>query len=509
MPVTWTYELEAEVIRLRDKENMDWQTIKDELDFDTPDQPRVRYSRLKNGRPRSPRAAELHLDKEATTKEQAIKYEAEASFANHKYKFDEQQRMYSFPVYGTIVDIPAAIWQQIVTEYSALGADRTCYEVAARHGMHKKVLEACLKLYGHFKSRPPATREELVDAAATGEFGPLYDRAIEVGEQRFTTDLTLRKLAHLTSRNQQLEAKLADVDETKADILTALHELAANFPLAEDFSKPAATPCASDYLLTVFDAHFGLKVGTESGWSEKEYSAEIAGEYLVRYAETAAERITLNGGAKTAHLVNGGDTFHAFMQRTKGGTPLEREKPDRLVFRDCLAAHLKAIEILRNVSQKVVVRIIPGNHDHIFAELLEEVLAIHYMNVTDVDVPNVAAKRKAFLVGECLHVFDHGEGFERLNDKQFAKVDIVARRMGGKDFAKAKKVYFYVGHTHHKENKEHGAHLEIIRVPTWAHSNDYEESLMHDTDPTGLFLRLDARGRIEAEDRVYLLDEAA
>lgn len=500
----WTKCLEREVTRLREDENRSWDDIATLLDFDTKHQARIRYGRLKDGQtfdvPEGDCESALSPPQEATESSAAgedLGYEIQASFIQNDYSFDGET--YHFPVAGKVVKVPRATWERIIALYSGEGANEVQAAIARTIGMHKKVLEACLRAYGMYKTNAPVTREALAAARTEDDLEPLYERAIEVKEGKFIQRLNERKLRHLEGENKRLHERLADHNALKGEVHDTVAALVADFP---PFAPLVRVPRAlgSTVVAPTFDAHFGM--AQTGGWGGQ-FNTDTAVRYFGQYVAALVAYIEENPSVSNTVMVLGGDVFHAMLQRTEKGTPLERDRPDRLVFRAAFAAIRDGVRTLLRTGVTVDLRVIPGNHDHIFAELLEETLAAHFDGVEGVRVPNEWARRKYVVVGEAMHVFDHGVGFERLAWQQFSQAELIARMTGRADFGRVRRIYLYVGHTHHLEMKAHAAHLEIVRLPHPAHTNDYEEGKMHAGEPQGAFFRLDNEGRMRSMERVY------
>lgn len=492
----WTKCLEREVIRLKEEEKLGWPAIAERLGFETKHQPRIRYNRIKEGHTYNVPEGECHAD----TQEPAMEYEIQARFIPQDYDFDGKH--YRFSVSGQVVKIPRETWERIIALYSGEGANEVQASIAREIGMHKKVLEACLRAYGMFKTNAPVTREALASATTTADLEPLYERAIEVKEGQFLKGLHARKLRRLESENRRLQEQVADVVGLKEDLRLTIETLTSDFPRFTALPRILRSG-GSQVVAPVFDAHFGMS--NFGGWG-KDFNTDTAVHYFKVYIARLVEYLEENPAVSDVALMLGGDIFHAFLQHTKNGTLLERDRPDRLVFRAAFAAVRDGVVALRNAGANVTLLVIPGNHDHIFAELFEETLAAHFGDTEGVHVPNEWGKRKYIVVGDSMHLFDHGEKFERINWQQFSQAEVIARMTGRRDFHRVTKLYLYVGHTHHLEMKAHAAHLEIIRSPNPVHTNDYEEHGMHAGEPQGVFFRLDDKGRMRSLERVYFAD---
>jgi hypothetical protein len=447
-------------------------------------------------------------------KDEDLPYELHGTMVSAKYTFDGET--YYFPVNNVIVSIAKARWADILADYSQHGANLTQQEIALKQGMNLGVLRAMLQLYGAFKASPPVPREELADATPA-DLPPLFDRAIEVKQARFLRDLDRYKLTKLEDEVHKLREQVAVAEGTREAARTLLREVVETFPRARaverlDFGQMRE---ARDRHAPVFDPHFGATIRAESGGWGNDYNTDVAAEAFLKYCDQLALDVAASPHpCHVLHLTLGGDLFNAFERRTRAGTPLERDRDDRVVFRVTLDAVTRGIERLQEVADYIVIRSIPGNHDGLFADLFEEALALYYRGHDRVQVPNELGKRKAFLVGDTLHVLDHGEGFERIGPKQLLDAETVARQVGGPLFHRASRIYLYVGHTHHLESvrvltegKQRG-HLQVIRCPSFSETTEYEEKLVFAGEGEGIFFTLNPRGRIVHTANVILAEVA-
>lgn len=523
MKLRWDEDMLNRCLHLHGNEDLGWLEIQQIMGFETPDVARLKCKReLALGHP-LPRAG-LYVDwKWGETLQQArdairqesgvdqIHVAAGAMSADLGFEVEGHESedyfvvdgKYVFSVNDQVLKITKEKWEGILADYAASGANLSQQEIAMKYGLPRKTLEACLKRYGGFKARPPVSREALRD----GPMEPLIQHAIEVREHRFAQRLEIEQQAQYRLRVESLERELNNrgliCDEARTIVADALANLQAAVPYVE---LQAVLDPTAVYHIPVFDAHLGQHVDGEMGWGP-DYDLAAAKRAVTEHGRRAAAYILRKtGGADKVFYTLGGDFFHAMLGQTKKGTKLDHTENDRLVFRAGLEAVVDSIQALRAVAKDVIVLSIPGNHDHLFADILEETLHAWYRNTPGVFVPNERGKRKVFRVGTSLHVLDHGEGFETFGPRAMLSAEMIARVVGGSLFEGVKKVYMYCGHTHHPESKAHGPHLELIRVASMAPASEYAEGLVLYNEMESPVFALDSRGRIEDIHRIYLAD---
>lgn len=503
----------ARALHLRVNESLNWADIATILGMDSADAPRIKLNREMHKGVRAPhpnvyaawdwRAVLAQGGPENAqvdaVDEEDLGFEVEGSYGKNDYAFDGFA--FHFPVNGQLIRVEKVRWEQILADYASQGGNLTQYSVASKHGFPKKILEACLRLYGHYKARPPVSREALQSEAEE----PLVARAIEVAEHAFATKLEHEEHRHYRRRAEELEREVRAHTQQREWVRGLIQE-ALDMEVVRDAAKyaPLFEDATAVYHVPLYDVHLGMRVEAALGWGA-EFNTEMAAEAIRRHGYAAAAHIEeRTGGAQAVHYSIGGDFFHAMLGRTKKGTPLERDGNDRVAFRAGIAAVAEALQALADVSAEVILRVIPGNHDHIFAELLEETLAARFRNDPRIKVPNDIGKRKFFKVGTTMHLLDHGEGFTSFGPKALLDASVMARVIGGAAYHGVEKIVVYVGHTHHLEIKTHGNHLVLIRVPTISPASDYAEHLALYNEVETPVYRLDTMGRISETRALYV-----
>jgi hypothetical protein len=525
----WTPAAAAEMIRLREDEGLDWASVNAELGLPVGSKSaKDKYRRIVADREqydalRSIIEASVEDSSFGETLIGSLEEALEHSQAEDEagddeefrvseqvtaqdYEYDEAARVYRFPVLGKLISVPEEDWNKVLLMYSGDGANLTQHEIAVTLGISKKQLEAMIRAYGHFKARPPVSREAL----ARGEnMEDLAGQAIEVRERRFIKVLREQNVRNLTSEVRRLRQEIHARGETAAEMKLLVEEAferMGGFAAREVRKYGPRIGRRFDVHAPVFDAHIGLTSFKEAGYTN-DFNADIALEYIRRHGALTAQRIQERPGhCETAYLTHGGDTFHAPFGKTEHGRHLQRDKTDRILFHQGLEAFVDQIESVRPFVDRVVIGGVEGNHGHLIDVLLVDFLGMYYRNSPDVLVQKDLRKRTHFRVRDSLHVLDHGTTFHSVgSEAALGRADRISRLVSGADYHGAKRIYFYVGHMHHREHKSQ-AHMDVIRVPTMCHENEYEEFLGFYNDPQCDVYVLNERGMIEATERLYLLD---
>lgn len=427
----------------------------------------------------------------------------ESAEAHEDYDFDGET--YFFRVSGReeSYEVPRVVWEGICSSYSASGANMTKAETARTFNIPRPILEACLARYDFYKSSPPFTHEELLEAEDVEE---LVSETLEQRQHRFHTGLQGRELAFYRKETEKLWAEKHDRDLLIARALSGAVEgiREAGKAKLKDYVKPRGEGGWMAHA-PVADLHIGKHV-----WSPEDFGNDYdlfeATTRLVEHGEKVAEWIRGRGGRCTdAYLTDLGDFVHSVHSKTEGGTILHQDSRNKKVFRKAVRAKIRQIEAVRPHADRVHLHCAPGNHAGLHDWIIQEVLTIHYEDCPDVLISENVRPYDSFLIGESLIVLDHGKGVNALTGwKAKANLDVVARETAGDDYFRARKIYYFVGHLHELQAASHGGHAKLIRLPSFGEADEYETSLRYASEPVAHLFAHDALGRIIADEWSYL-----
>lgn len=215
-------------------------------------------------------------------------------------------------------------------------------------------------------------------------------------------------------------------------------------------------------LVTVYpvpDAHVGLQAwGKETG---EDYDTEKAAS---RVREWVASCVAASPASETAIILGVGDLTHSDDQTN--ATPRSKHvlDVDTRHFRTIdvtIAAMASAVESAAAKHQKVIVRILPGNHDpHTYMAVLFA-LAERYRDNARIDVQKIPGEFFAFQFGKVLIAAHHG-------DK--AKAERLVMFMADQYpemWGKSRHRFLFTGHLHHQKSQDiGGVQWEQLRAVT-------------------------------------------
>ena len=237
-------------------------------------------------------------------------------------------------------------------------------------------------------------------------------------------------------------------DELTEDRLDRIRAAFDGIPAALPVAKPEH--CNSD-LLTLYpiaDAHIGMMAwGEEAG---EDYDTKIATTRLVDWMGRA---IAGSPNSQTAIILDVGDMLHADDQSNM--TPRSKHilDADTRHFKTIdmtIQAVAVSIDLARAKHERVIVRILPGNHNpHSYMAVLFA-LAERYRNDSRVSVQKVPGEYFAHQFGKCFVASHHG-------DK--AKAERMVMYMADRFpmiWGKTLHRYLWTGHLHHHKSADIG-----------------------------------------------------
>lgn len=417
--------------------------------------------------------------------------EVDTSIEQHRYFFDGQH--YFFTVNSKIYRIPAERMEKICSDYSHHGGDLTQAELARKHGLPIPVMQAILGAYKHFKASLPFTREKVAAAAASGGLDALAEETVEVQEAALQRKIQEAEITRMRHRLRELESEEYHKEKVRAAAATAAENLRLRPMQPKSLSRGKAWQA---HIIST-DEHAGKGNDPTASYG-RTYGTELMARRLMLHADYAAAWIRSEQGfCEVAHRSFLGDIFEAFKGTTVGGTHLKTDLTDPQIWGIVLDAIIYSIDALRTCSRRVVVRLVGGNHDGALVVMLAQALerAYRMAKATDVEIRVVEKPYDHFLIGETLHVLDHGKGYGSLTGwKAKALAESNAREIAGQDFHRAKWIFTYVGHLHEDQVASYGGHHRLIRLPAFCESNEYETGLRLTGEAGFKLYRLDENG---------------
>jgi len=210
-------------------------------------------------------------------------------------------------------------------------------------------------------------------------------------------------------------------------------------------------PGSTGYMLEVniIDHHFGkMAWSVETG--HPNYDIHIAVDLFWRAFDAIMER-TKSFEFEEIYFIVGNDLFNSddVQGRTTGGTFVTTDARFYKIFSIVRTLTIEAIERLRAKTEKVVVIMVSGNHDHLSVWHLGDSLECYFHKYSDVVIDNTPRYYKYFQFGKVMLMFTHGD------KGKMDKYPLMMATEQPKMFGETKYREVHVGHRHTKEVQEH------------------------------------------------------
>lgn len=423
---------------------------------------------------------------------------------------------YFWQIRGEYYTCPESTWDAICGDYSEMGGNLTQKECARKYGIRYGILRLMLRRAGQFKASLPFSERTVLQAGSEEDFEDLEDAAIEIKERRLEERIRRRHVKHMKSRLRELERE----QRTREEFLAGIAEVAPQIdvPSVPKIQLPSDDE-ADDWQghLPTTDEHVGKLAWDDELWGEN-YDTDIGCQRLRAIGDAQAQWIAGQPGrCGVAYRTFVGDLVHALFGQTENDTRLDQDTRPAKVWAMLTESLIYSVNVLRPVTDLVVVMGAKGNHDGT-VEFFQAMHLLKKLFEGEDDVHVVASPRRynAFHVGETLHVLDHGKNVTRLTGwKAKAQADSTARETGQRAFAvesmseeecyrHSNYIYTYYGHLHEREVSMQGAHHELRRLPAVCESDDYENSLRFHNHPVAEMYRLDDLGRLDTFKRCHV-----
>lgn len=277
------------------------------------------------------------------------------------------------------------------------------------------------------------------------------DPAIEAAMEAVNTGLTPSGMWIKTGKDADGVSRsvyLRPPAEEAQDVAERIRELVEGI---EPAAPVAPVEISADDLLTIYpiaDAHIGLQAwGRETG---EDYSTDIAAE---RVRSWVARAVAASPPSGTAVILDVGDYTHADNQDNQ--TPRSKHilDVDTRHFRTLdvgIAALGSAIEAARAKHRRVIVRILPGNHDPAAYLAVMFALSERYRNDASVEVQKVPGEFFMLEFGRVMIAAHHGD-----KAKADRLVHFVADQYA-EAWGRTKYRFAFTGHLHHHKSQDIG-----------------------------------------------------
>lgn len=209
--------------------------------------------------------------------------------------------------------------------------------------------------------------------------------------------------------------------------------------------------------INLTDHHFG-KLAWQLETLMANYDVKIATQVFHRALHTLLDRSPFATYEEIWFIV-GNDLFNAddTQGRTTSGTQVESDVRIRKTYVTVRTLMVRAIEMLRHLTDKVKVIVVPGNHDYNTTWHLGDSLELYFSKHDDVEVDNLPSVRKYHRYGATLIGYTHGDKGKQKDLPLLMTVE--ARELYGETLFHE----WHTGHTHQSNTSEHhGIRVRVL-----------------------------------------------
>lgn len=303
-------------------------------------------------------------------------------------------------------------------------------------------------LVGEFEGQVPESMSITKASLSYDKNGEEKSRTLHMGGQKATPEqpegMSVKGISRLLDANGNTSAEWVKYDRNKPDITAVIESLKTAFkgiPKAPKISKPKSVKS----LLTLYplaDLHLGLLAWgkeTEEDWDiSKAYDGYR--DCMTRVAEGTEN-------ATEAIILGGGDLTHSDGLKPltpQHGNILDVDSRWQKMLDTAIKLIAFQVEVARQKHKKVMVRILPGNHDETTSLGVAFALKERYRDIKQVEVDTDPSLFFWHRFGATMLGATHGHA-AKLSDMPL----IMANRRPD-DWAAAKHRYVHGFHVHHK-----------------------------------------------------------
>lgn len=234
----------------------------------------------------------------------------------------------------------------------------------------------------------------------------------------------------------------------EASVLERIREAMQGIPLAPLVLRPA---CADEDLLTVYplaDAHVGMMAwGRETG---EDYDTNLA---TARITDWIGRCVAASPASGTALILDVGDLMHADDQTNQTPASKHNLDVDTRYYRTIevtIAALAASVQMALQKHAKVIVRILPGNHNPHSYMAIMFALAERYREEPRVTIQKVPGEFFMMEFGKVMITAHHGD-----KAKADRLVHFIADQYA-EAWGRTKHRYLFTGHLHHHKSQDIG-----------------------------------------------------
>ena len=380
-----------------------------------------------------------------------------------RYTFNAETQTYVFHLHGAAkaVVMSAERVDQIVSDYSNLGAKASLNQIARENGIARPVVRGILKALGPITHDSLPFTQEVIDASEDDE---LIERARELRQAK-----VYRKIEREKWRDVEKDAqKLRKFEEFVLQPLkTWMKKTAPAYAAPVLRLQPSKEPFT--LFLGITDEHFG-KPGPK--WTGAEYNRDIQKRLSRKLIPRLFSRIQHLGRPEQIIVPVGSDGLHfdrlMSTPSTTRGTPmsLDGDASPRGIVAQYVSYKVEQFDLVSQFGN-VSAWFMPGNHDELSSIFLTECLRGWFSKREDITVSDSTFSLRAELYGETLIATYHGHDL-RVRDLG----EIIPKRFP-KLWGRSRFRYCFTGHYHTERELPAKSDITILRMPSFCGTDEW------------------------------------
>lgn len=232
------------------------------------------------------------------------------------------------------------------------------------------------------------------------------------------------------------------------DLAERIKEAFADMPAAEPVPAPTYTDADLATIYPIADRHNGMRSwGKETG---EDYDSKIADARLRDWMGRCVASSPSSGTAIILDLGDGEHVDDASNVTPKSKHPLDADGRIFMTLETSVSSLGAAIEMALAKHARVIVRILPGNHNPTLYMAVMFALAERYRDNPRVEVQKVPGEFFAFDFGQCFIAAHHGDKSKPERMVMFLADEYAAQ------WGRTRHRFLFTGHLHHHKSADIG-----------------------------------------------------
>lgn len=230
-------------------------------------------------------------------------------------------------------------------------------------------------------------------------------------------------------------------------------------------------------VINLQDLHFGKGSSAYDVGERNKFSTDLCTNRVIESVQNLINMVLSYGNPEKIYIVAGADAINSdnFQNKTTDGTPQDNEISVTTAMWVAKRTYADVINMLRQITNEVIIVPLPGNHDRILSIELADWLYAWFRNDADVICDMSGESRQYRRYGNTVLGFSHGDKLKP------EKTPIVMAHEAREIWGQTKYAALYTGHLHTRITRElDGVQHQQASSPSgedrWHEQNGYTMS---------------------------------